>query len=622
MKKKEHTTDKHLTNITILDSLIGYNNFLKNLSKNQEPFSGIKPIRLCDNPEIMSKESAKKVLRVLLEDLYKTCDLTTSVECKCREIQLILGINREESSSIIHSAIKKAYREALRQCYASSPKITKTNASLINKYCISLNLNQSSAIEIHESILKQRLIQLVEKGTITTSDEIELNNLRLFLCINKKSYNNLKNELCGRSYKRTIKEFFKKGLYTPGIESRKIIRDKMIKLRIDNETAIKNLDEVARKVLMQFVVTYRSKTNSLEAIKELRNMILFYDYSVTPIIDNISTYHRTIPYLKQESYNLTGSVAKKEIELTDDIELKDRINLYKKFFHHCVTGNVIELGLGSAMVLEHDQKEFTYLHKLSTILGLSQNEITEIHQSMAESAFKTQVRFIISDGILSDKKMKSISDLKKKLGISDSGANSIIKNIQTSQIKDRHKQETFSINQILELTQQGTDIESIATEKTRMKIFRQEIDKALSDGTGLYDGHKFTVVYPKLLKLDNRIALSVVEEIASDKFRKSFVQAISHYRNKKYSELVNTVQNMVSQYRAFPNIVTWEKKDEINKLFELYLRQTNLSPLYDEVAKTLGLSVRDAEEIVKTVNSSSRENMINPETEKTFSYFN
>jgi len=367
-------------------------------------------------------------------------------------------------------------------------------------------------------------------------------------------------------------------------------------------------------------------------------MVLFYNHSVSPILTTITKNVKSnqYPKIKTDSEvktlnrennvetttkNIQGHVTKKEIVLSEDIELKDRLNLYKKFLHYCVTGNVIELGLGSVITLEHEQKEFGYLKQLGTILGLSQLEISEVHQSMAESAFKMQAQSILTESNPSKEKMGQIEDLRKKLGISDTDANEILRNIRINKIQEKCRQETMSLSQILELSQHGTKVEDIVSEKIRMKIFRHEVETVMSDGTGTYDAHKFTVLYPNALRLDPRKALTEVEEIASDKFRKSFVQAISFFRHKKYSELKKTVQNMVSQYRAFPNSVSWEKKDEINRLYEMYLRQTNSSTLHWEAAKALGIPKEEAEKIKEIVTSTKKESMMIQKNEDRFDYF-
>merc|ERR1712007_401334 len=121
------------------------------------------------------------------------------------------------------------------------------------------------------------------------------------------------------------------------------------------------------------------------------------------------------------------------------------------------------------------------------------------------------------------------------------------------------------------------------------------------DGTGAFDAHLFSIVYPDVLKLNHNNAKRIVEEISSERFRTSFVQAISFYRQKNSSDLVRTVQNMVSQYRAFPSILSWKKEDEIKGLYSMYLKQVNSLNLAQEVAKILRLSPTDTKEIMDIV---------------------
>jgi len=286
-----------------------------------------------------------------------------------------------------------------------------------------------------------------------------------------------------------------------------------------------------------------------------------------------------------------------------------------------VTGNVVELGLGSAIVLEHDIKEFTYLKHLGDILGLSQSELAEVHQSMAELAFRTQVQLIIDKGDLTPKKMEQIKNLEKKLGISSSSADKIIRATQTKKIQKSYEQDNLNLDRLLELSQQGVELESIATEKMRMQILRLDIEKAMSDGTGSYDTNRFNVIYPCALKLDTSKVTSLIEEIASSKKRSTFVQAISFYRQKKGPELVKAVQNMVSQYRASPSPICWDKEDETKGLYAMYLEQANSSILADDAAKALGLSIKDSIKIKNIVNSTLKECMYVKKRMDNFDYF-
>merc|ERR1711998_534723 len=110
----------------------------------------------------------------------------------------------------------------------------------------------------------------------------------------------------------------------------------------------------------------------------------------------------------------------------------------------------------------------------------------------------------------------------------------------------------------------------------------------------------FIVAYPEALKLNGKQSRKMVEETAKEKTRLTFVQAISLFRQKKGFEMVKTMHNLVSQHRAFPKPVSWELKDEIKKIYSLYVNYSQSEKLPYELAQTLGLSGCEARELEDT----------------------
>jgi hypothetical protein len=62
------------------------------------------------------------------------------------------------------------------------------------------------------------------------------------------------------------------------------LKKRKTELRLDNMIAREIFDEEARKVLMNFVSISRTKSNRLDAIKEIKNMVLFSEIVVSPLI--------------------------------------------------------------------------------------------------------------------------------------------------------------------------------------------------------------------------------------------------------------------------------------------------------------------------------------------------
>lgn len=89
----------------------------------------------------------------------------------------------------------------------------------------------------------------------------------------------------------------------------------------------------------------------------------------------------------------------------------------------------------------------------------------------------------------------------------------------------------------------------------------------------------------------------MVEDTAKERKRLTLVQAVSLFRQKKKDEVVRTVNNLVSQHRAFPAPVSWDRKEEVMDLFMTYASQTEDRARQDEVAAALSLSADEADKL-------------------------
>jgi hypothetical protein len=116
---------------------------------------------------------------------------------------------------------------------------------------------------------------VVEKGIINDADEIELEKLRVFLCIGQKHTRETKKEICGRMFSQTVQFVLGIGLNTTELKDIQNVKKRKSELRLDDIMAQEILDVEARKVLMQFVSTSRAKSNPLDAAKVIKKMILF-----------------------------------------------------------------------------------------------------------------------------------------------------------------------------------------------------------------------------------------------------------------------------------------------------------------------------------------------------------
>merc|ERR1712066_510891 len=111
----------------------------------------------------------------------------------------------------------------------------------------------------------------------------------------------------------------------------------------------------------------------------------------------------------------------------------------------------------------------------------------------------------------------------------------------------------------------------------------------LTDGTGLLERKKYMLSYPNQLEIDKKKARKIVIEIASTEMRKTLVEAISLYRQGNTKELLNVINNLVSQFRVFPNPVSWRNKDEIKQIYNVYIKMISDEEIKQIAALAMGI---------------------------------
>ena len=83
--------------------------------------------------------------------------------------------------------------------------------------------------------------------------------------------------------------------------------------------------------------------------------------------------------------------SQKEINLAEDLQLRDRQDIYRNFLLYCMSGDVVALPMGSTVTIERDTSEFKRLSELGDVLGLGQFDVAHVHRELAETAFRNQV---------------------------------------------------------------------------------------------------------------------------------------------------------------------------------------------------------------------------------------
>ena len=174
------------------------------------------------------------------------------------------------------------------------------------------------------------------------------------------------------------------------------------------------------QVWLGFIRESRNKANRLDAAKELKNVVLFNQYVVTPLVSSIrrsvteAAAAEIAELLKQAkeaaaaeeaaeaapvdaasaTVDVTpGSVSseakvaaaaqkaevqlQKEVTLAADLPLNQRQDLYRNYLLYCMTGDQVYAPMGTTITIERDATEFERLSQLGDVLGLSPLDVSQ-----------------------------------------------------------------------------------------------------------------------------------------------------------------------------------------------------------------------------------------------------
>ncbi len=301
--------------------------------------------------------------------------------------------------------------------------------------------------------------------------------------------------------------------------------------------------------------------------------------------------------------------SQKDITLGKDLELRDRVDIYRSFLMYCMTGDVMQGPMGVQMVTERDEGEFARLAQLGDVLGLSQMDVYGVHQSLAEQAFKSQVQNIMGDGMLTPDRAASLESVRNQMGLPKENADKIIKGLQNqkliSSMQAAKAQGSLSLDKVLELKEAGVEPSSVMTGDGLAQLYRTEISARLTDGTGDFDAEKLLTTLPADLGLEISKATAVVKELAGERKRTTLVQAVSFLRQKKVGDTVKSLNNLRACAAALPESTSeaWGEKDEVADLYSLYCSKESDEARRAGVQSALGLGDDEASTLRSIVES-------------------
>jgi len=285
--------------------------------------------------------------------------------------------------------------------------------------------------------------------------------------------------------------------------------------------------------------------------------------------------------------------AQKQITLAEEMSMPDRTDLYRNYLLYCMSGDTVELPMGGTITIERDQTEFLRLSQLGDVLGLTQLDVANVHKGLAEQAFRNQVQQVLADGNMTKEKSEYLKETQASMGLPDEEATKIIRGQMNSKlagnVQAKVSQGKMTMDEVRTLAGQDVDLEAMLTMDVRNGLYRKEVERMLTTGTGSFDRVEMMETVPQILKLEDAKAEAVVKEISKERKRDSLVSAVAQTRMKEGDAAMKSINNLLACHMAAPDItVSWPVEEELQDLYSLYASKEGASK--DVLQEVLGLS--------------------------------
>lgn len=610
---------------------------------------GFGPVSLMGSQLEKSREQElRSLFRMFYAENIKAGNITSAISKDVDELRQILGIGKQEADKITHEVKMRAYRNTIRRALSDGTlESAASPAKWLEDACSSLTVPPEQAAEVHRELYMSMLNEALEDKRIDEDEERELEKIRRLLCLDEQMVRDAKKETCGGLYRRAVEDAIAAGTDGFNPTLRRQVRQAQLDLRLDDDIAVSVISDVAQRAFMTFVREARSKPSKVENAKELRKMTFFNSSVITPLINDIrgekeqqskdsqaeidnimeeakeaakkeeqeevssqssseassadQQAEQMKQQLKQQQEQQEQKKWQSEVSLRDQLSERDRAELYKNYLIFCMTGDQVDAPLGQVITVERDQAEFTRLQEVGDIVGLNQIEVMQVQKDLAEEAFKANAEQVLADGKLTDERKQQLDSLQKQLNLPDESAQKIISNITNKRIANEMQQRSGSmtLQDMLDMKEQGIDIEAVASKEQRLKLLRQEVEAALADGSGQFDPSRYGQKLPQQLGVDEQSASKAMREAADQKRRTTLVQAVSAHRQKKNDVALQSLNNLASCQLASGGYdpVQWNNSQELEDLYCLFA--TTDAPEYTEDAllHALGLTNERASQL-------------------------
>ena len=221
-----------------------------------------------------------------------------------------LALSAKESKERVDAAVRKAYRRTLRAEVTSGRlDAAPSKAAVLGELCERLSFDAADAAAMHVEIYKQKAEALVSKGSLTDQDAADLDRLRVLLCVQREDVARVSRETAGKQYAAAVASALAAGVdaFSPQDEAKVAAARKAV--RLDADVARSIVSDQARKAFLTSISKSRSARSREAQGQELRNMVIFSNVVVAPLLKDL----RSSDEVEAEEKAENMEKAKKEI---------------------------------------------------------------------------------------------------------------------------------------------------------------------------------------------------------------------------------------------------------------------------------------------------------------------
>ncbi|CDF34634.1 unnamed protein product [Chondrus crispus] len=536
---------------------------------------------------VLSRMEPRQMYRIYLSKCLESRLIGPEQETQLARLRAVLGLTEEVALEAFKTAAGPVYKKAVSDAVAAGTFDDERKAGITKiKDDLALPLETSKSIDL--DIYRNKLTRLVDGNRILQEHESqELFVLREFLGLSPEDAAPVHKSCMGPVYEQSVTEAMgPTGImldeYKGGLER---LRERLGLSREDADGAFFRVVKQRMLLYVTRAMSQLEKRQSFRGQNEERDVgddpnikragaVLGIDAGGLPIeLSNLVDFYVRNGLAKEEEIEVDGekkTVTKYPVTLRGDLQPKVYNELYKQYVIQCF----------SAQTRGEKQRLFAALDQLGSILGMQEDEISNIHSDIGTVIYKNYINQSLLKGPLEDKDVDFLSNIQKMLSMKEDHCASLLKDAKNNRVSVLLEQ-IYALPKVLPETVKKLrktaallDVDLVKDLKVsadqRAKLFGVEIDAAIDTGALAADNQDLVQEVQKSLQVEDAAAKDILLACIQRRTLSHLVQASASLRQDRSESAVAELKTMLRYGKLLPAKVN-APAVSVSERRELYL---------------------------------------------------